>query len=535
MASYNEEYKKINAFFMQGEEAMAEALVLSVDVGTQSTKMQLIDRHGDALATAVRRYAEPYRSPELYWAEQDGDFYYEQICAAARELKELQPELLERCECMVITVFRDSFLCLDKDRKPLYPCILWLDQRSVDNPPSLPLRWELAVRAFGMKDTADYLGRRGIPNYFRICKPELWEKTDKYVALSAYLNYRLCGELADSYASQIGRIPFDYRRHRWEKSGLLHSMFGIAPEKLCKLVPPGTQIGRITESCAAASGLPAGLPLLVTGSDKGCETLGMGVLEEDMAALSFGTCATVEISTRKYFEPIPFFPAYPAVAAGLYNGEIHFPRGYWMLRWFIDSFAQKEAQEAALLGCSPEELLDLRLRDIPAGCDGLMLLPQWAPSPSTPNAMGAMIGFHDSHTRFHMYRAIIEGLNFGLMDGLRRMERRSGQKIRSLRLSGGGSASDEICRITADMFGLSVERIQTAEATALGAAICAFVSRGVYGSYREAVAAMVHVRDRFVPDESRHGLYEQLYREVFTRYSATLSPLHRRLRRLLKL
>ena len=49
-----------------------------------------------------------------------------------------------------------------------------------------------------------------------------------------------------------------------------------------------------------------------------------------------------------------------------------------------------------------------------------------------------MIGFTDHHTKYHMYRAIIEGLNFALMDGMYGMERRSGQKIRHLYLGGGG-------------------------------------------------------------------------------------------------
>jgi len=143
-----------------------------------------------------------------------------------------------------------------------------------------------------------------------------------------------------------------------------------------------------------------------------------------------------------------------------------------------------------------------------------------------------MIGFSDVHTRYHVYRAIIEGINYGLMEGLRGMEKRSGQRIVHLYLGGGGSRSDEICQITANMFGLPLSRIQTNESSALGAAICVFVSLGEYSSYEEAIEHMVRVRDTFEPDMAEHELYESIYQEVYTKYYKTVTPLHKRLRAL---
>ena len=82
------------------------------------------------------------------------------------------------------------------------------------------------------------------------------------------------------------------------------------------------------------------------------------------------------------------------------------------------------------------------------------------------------------------------------------------------------------------MFGLPLSRIQTNESSALGAAICAFVSLGTYGSYAEAIGAMVRLRDTFEPDAAEHALYERIYQEVFTKYYKTVTPLHKRLRAL---
>ena len=80
-----------------------------------------------------------------------------------------------------------------------------------------------------------------------------------------------------------------------------------------------------------------------------------------------------------------------------------------------------------------------------------------------PVAKGAVIGFSDVHTRIHIYRAIIEGINFALMDGLKLLEKQSGHKFLEIYVGGGGAQSDEICQITADMFGLPVIRTQTFE------------------------------------------------------------------------
>jgi sugar (pentulose or hexulose) kinase len=59
-----------------------------------------------------------------------------------------------------------------------------------------------------------------------------------------------------------------------------------------------------------------------------------------------------------------------------------------------------------------------------------------------PEAKGAVIGFGDVHTRAHLYRAILEGLAYGLREGAERTARRSGVALEELRIAGGGSQSD---------------------------------------------------------------------------------------------
>jgi sugar (pentulose or hexulose) kinase len=285
-------------------------------------------------------------------------------------------------------------------------------------------------------------------------------------------------------------------------------------------------MGTITAECAAATGIKAGLPLIATGSDKGCETLGLSCLDPGKAALSFGTTDTVQLSTKSYLEPLPYMPPYTAVVKDYFNPEIEIYRGYWLLSWFKREFAAKEVADAARLGLSAEKLLDDRLKEIKPGCDGLILQPYFSPGVDMPFAKGSVIGFSDAHTRIHLYRAIIEGINFALMEGMRGMEKRGRLKITKLYAAGGGSQSGEVCRITASMFGIPVYRTQTHEVTGIGSSMVGFKARGVFSSYEEGIGAMVHIKDEFLPNFREHEIYEELYEKIFRRIFAKLSPLY---------
>lgn len=224
--------------------------------------------------------------------------------------------------------------------------------------------------------------RKGQCNWIRQNQPEIWKKTYKYLQVSAYLNFKLTGEFKDSIASQIGYIPFDYKKQKWanpkdimELSGKLYA---IEKEKLPELVNPGEKVGTVTSEAASLSSIKQGISVIACGSDKGCETLGMGALDTKTASLSFGTTATVQTTSAKYFEPIPFFPAYPSVIPNHWNPEIEIYRGYWMIRWFKDEFAYKEVEEAAAKNIPPEVVINELLHKAPPGAMGLVVQPYWS-------------------------------------------------------------------------------------------------------------------------------------------------------------
>jgi sugar (pentulose or hexulose) kinase len=299
----------------------------------------------------------------------------------------------------------------------------------------------------------------------------------------------------------------------------------IRPEMLPKVLPAGSVLGEITAAAADATGIPEGLPLIASGSDKACEVLGTGCIDNETGSLSYGSLATLNITSDKYLEAIPFYPAYPGVIPNTFNIEMMVQRGYWMVSWFKKEFGLQEEQSAANQDLSPESLFDELLAKVPAGCEGLMLQPYWSPSNGDgPETRGAVIGFNEDHTRAHLYRAMIEGLTYALREGKELLEKKSGKSISRLVVSGGGSQSDQIMQITADIFGMTVLRPHTFETSSLGAAIASAVGIGLYPDFSTAVDKMTHSGDSFEPIDANKDIYSDLYHEVYKKMYGQLKP-----------
>jgi sugar (pentulose or hexulose) kinase len=141
-----------------------------------------------------------------------------------------------------------------------------------------------------------------------------------------------------------------------------------------------------------------------------------------------------------------------------------------------------------------------------------------------------MIGFGDVHTRAHIYRAILEGLAYALREGKERTEKRSGVKISSIRVAGGGSQSDAAMQLTADIFNLPASRPHIYEASGLGAAMDAAVGCGLHPDFNSAVKEMTHLGRTFEPDHQNTQIYDGLYERVYSRMYQKLRPLYQDIR-----
>ena len=499
---------------------------MTIDCGTQSVRVLVFDIRG-SLLYKYKSAIDEYKTINPGWKEIDPDIIWNKICIGTRSLYEKDRDLFFRIEGVTVSCQRDSVVVVDKDGNHLRDCIIWMDKRK--NKEIRPMKpWANALlKLVGFKRIGETYNREFRANWIRENEPEIWGRVHKYLMLSTYLNYKLTGRFADSTASTIGHLPFDYKRFKWAgKNDIKRQIFDLDDGYLYDLVEPCSILGKVTWNASMETMLPKGLPVAATGSDKGCETIGVGCSNLEQGSISLGSQATIQTSTEKYFEIVTLFPPFPSVKKGWYNPEITIYRGFWMVKWFEEEFAHKEFLEAGGSSREAVRLLDEKLDHIPPGCDGLILQPFWGQELLRPEAKGSVIGFHDYHTREHLYRAIIEGIAFALLDGIETLEKKSGKKMRAIALSGGGSQSDTICQITADIFNKEVYRVQTFETTGLGGAVAGFTALGKFEDIDQGIENMVHKGAIFRPDEKNSRTYRKIYTNVYKNIYKKLKPLY---------
>ncbi len=497
---------------MSGSPASEPSLILAIDFGTQSVRALAYTQSGECRAKH-QLSIDQYQHPEPGWTEHDVEGFWILLTTSCLGLWEKGVDPAE-IAAVVVTTQRATVVNLDEMGEPLRPAIIWTDQRRAPPRGRLPWLWRVLFALLRIRPIVENLEAEAEANWLERHQPELLARTARFLLLSGYLNYRLTGEFKDSVGSQVGYVPFDFRKQDWcaDADWKWHSM-AIKRYMLPDLVSVGETLGDVTAQAAEATGLPEGVPVIAGAADKACEVLGVAALETGVASVSCGTTATINTTRSQYVEVVPFMPAYPAALPEHFNTEIQVFRGFWMVSWFLEQFGEAERRQAAERGVPAETLLDELLAQTEPCAGGLLLQPFWSPvlGETGPEGRGSIIGFKDFHTRAHVYRALIEGLAFALRSGKERIERRTKTPISCIRLSGGGAQSDRVAQIVADVLNLPVERFADCEASGRGAAMVGAAAMGWYPSIATAGEAMVGAAHRIAPDPPAAKRYEALY------------------------
>jgi xylulokinase len=190
------------------------------------------------------------------------------------------------------------------------------------------------------------------------------------------------------------------------------------------------------------------------------------------------------------------------------------------LRWFRDSLAP---------GTEFADLVE-PAAEVPPGSDGLLFLPylsgERSPHPD-PLARGAFVGLTIGHDRRHLTRAVLEGVAFGLRDGLDLMVEAGMPRPAQVRASGGGLASPLWRQVLADVLEAEIATVETTEGAAYGAALLAAVGAGWFASVEAATEALIMATPVAAPgpDATAYAAPHALYRELYP----ALAPTFRRL------
>jgi xylulokinase len=192
-----------------------------------------------------------------------------------------------------------------------------------------------------------------------------------------------------------------------------------------------------------------------------------------------------------------------------------------MLEWFRTQFGAEETRKAATAGGVDWDLLMAQAEQTPPGAEGLLFLPHMSGSTFPvvdPASTGAFTGLRNIHTKGHLVRAMVEGLNYQFLQMVRGFGTALGINADRFVTVGGGAQNRFWVQTKADLLGKPFETPQLQEATPLGAAILAGIGVGLYRDEQEAFERVFRPGPIFEPNPhrtaqyaERFALYEKLY------------------------
>lgn len=486
---------------------MKRELLMGIDVGTQSTRVALLDLEGQVKASAST--AQEMTTPKPGWAEQDPDIWWTNVVSNIRKV--LAQADVSRGEVLAVGVCGQMHATIPLDGAGellSHGVQLWCDKRSaklVDEFKASP-HLEAAMQLAGTPPVPNWLGFN--IKWVKVHKPDIYDKTWKFVPSKDYINYRLTGRVATDWSEASGSFLMDAKTKAW--SSELAGYLGIDVAKLPEVRASSEVVGRITAEPAELTGLAQGTPVVVGAGDMLCMLISSGLIEPERASDITGTASIMAVYVKE-----------PVLDPRLMN--LHHAMPGWVpfgitdsgggaLKWFKDSLCRAEIAEAEHAGVDAYDILNPKAADVEPGSEGLLFFPYLMGERSlgTPHARGVFFGLTPRSDKGTMVRAIMEGVTFELRRTLEIVED-AGNTVREVYTIGGGARSDLWSQIKADVYRKPVHTFESPEGGIIGSAILAGVGAHVYADVRAGANRCLRVAKEFHPDPSLTARYDYLY------------------------
>jgi len=487
--------------------------LLGIDVSTTATKAVLIDATGAVVGIGSAEYGVD--SPQPLWSEQEPALWWDGSVGAIRSVLRSTGVDAGSIAAIGLTGQMHGLVLLDAADRVLRPAILWNDQRTAHACDEIrgAVGFERLVEITGNDAVTGLTAPKLV--WVRDHEPEVWRRAAHMLLPKDFVRLQLTGEHALDKADGAGTLLFNLAARDWSDEIL--EALRIPREWLPPTFEGPLVTGAVTEGAAAATGLRAGTPVVAGGGDQAANGVGVGAVAPGTVALSLGTSGVIFAATdAPLHEP-----------RGRVNAFCHAIPERWhlmsvmlsaagSLRWFRDTFAPGE----------PFPDLVASAASVPAGSDGVFFLPYLSGERSPhadPLARGAFVGLSLGHDRRHMLRAVLEGVAFGLRDGLNLMIAAGLPAPSRVHASGGGVASPLWRQILADVLGAELATVSTTEGAAYGAALLATEAAGWFPSVEAAVRALARATPVASPgpDAPRYREAHSAYRELYPALRAT--------------
>jgi xylulokinase len=493
---------------------MAAQFIITIDVGTSSTKTSLWTEAGELVAHVSSAYnllrAEPL------WAEIDADTWWQAVCETIKSV--LAKSGVDPVSIAGIGVDGVGWTLIPVDSAgvPLRPAMIWLDRRAEEEAAwlkSLPEAESLVSLDANPLDAA-YITPKLI--WLKKNYPDIFDSTYKFLEATGFIVSRFTGEYTCDYTQAYGYHFFDLRNEKWDPQTA--EKLGIPMEKMPQLCRSTKIVGTVTEKAAKQTGLRPGIPVIAGCLDAVAGALGSGVIKPGQTNEQGGQAGGVGISLDHVLvEPRLIFshhviPGQYLLQAGTVGGG--------SLSWFRDQLGHPEVTAGNLIGQNPFELFSRQVEKSKPGANGLIFLPYMA-GERTPLwsslPRGIFFGLSYSTSRADMLRAIMEGCAFAVYDNLQIAEEH-GVLIDEFLGSGGATQSSVWCQIKADIYGKPFVIARRADGREGGHDLGLFALTafgiGLCNDIGACISDLLSNRQIFEPSAVNHALYMEMF-EVY--------------------
>lgn len=477
---------------------MSEYL-LGIDVGTTGTKTLLFSAEGQLLGQAYRGY--PMHTPQIGWSEQDPQDWWKAVVETVRDVCS-DPAVGEGVVGISLSLQGGTMVAVDKDFQTVRPAIVWNDARceaemnayleEVGDSRSMYLKtgWNLGpgLNAMQIRWMKDH-------------EPDNFRRTAMFLSVPDYISYKLTGktviDLSDVGINQLGNIS----KCTYDEDILRFA--GITDNQLPAICRSGEVIGNLTPRAAAELGLTTKAVLSAGAHDQYAVALGAGACNAGDILIGSGTCWVITcIGNESDFESnlSQSIAAVPEKWGSLWS----LSSGGVCLEWLRRNIMLGE-DECQISYDTINQEVSLRQ----AAEDGLFFFPFSGRSRLDRGlTSGSFVGLDLAHDRFHMARAVMEGVAFQIVWMMEAFKAKPSQE--GLILAGGASKSEVWAQILADIADLPVRIPAVADLACVGAAILGGVGCGVYKDAAEGYQKLA-VGERVVyPDAHRAAMYKKI-------------------------
>jgi xylulokinase len=492
-------------------------LLLGIDIGTYSSKGVLVNPAGEVLRAHVVEHSMDIPRPG--WAEQDAEaIWWQDVVTICQTLLNGTPYTGADVGGVALSAIGPCMLPLDVAGKPLRPGILYgVDTRASAEIEELTRKLgEDAIFDFSkMVFTSQAIGPKIL--WMRHNEPDLWAKVAHITTASSYLVYRMTGEkVIDRHTASHYMPLIDMESLEWSER-FADDLFDVT--KLPRLGWSDEKAGEVSRESATLTGLRPGTPVAVGAVDALSEAISVGVTQPGDLMIMYGSTTFFILVLDT---PVPDKRTWTTAGAikGQYNLAAGMATSGALTRWFRDELAPDLGEEGYSVLFSQAE-------NIAPGANGLLVLPYFSGERTPINdtqARGVIAGLTLSHTRAHLYRAILESVAYGIRHNLETF-RSMGAPLKRIVAVGGGTQSKTWLQIVSDVAGT----LQVLPALTIGAsygdAFLAGVAAGIL-SWSE-LDQWVQGGTIITPSSTNSQHYEALYGDYLRLYTQTRDIVHR--------